>query len=461
MITKHLTHGTSSIYQTEDAILTGTKMAYSLNGFSGSGYADELIEEGSNVSFNVSMPSDSYYDIIVSYSSPKGFKKNLLMVDDYFYGEILTPKCSNFSEINILSCFFKAGYHNIKILKAHGGIFIDYIKITETSSHSTLNSDFSLCNTNSSKETKAVMNYLKSIYSKGILTAQHTSAASGPEIDYIFNVTGKYPAIRGFDLLSYSSATETKAASVAAISEINNNKGTVEEIIRWYEKGGLPIICWHWFSPLKGRDKSFYTDFTDFNLEKALISDTEENKALLADIDEIARQLIILKDKNIPVLWRPLHEADGGWFWWGSKGPEAYKKLYYLIFERYTKIFNLNNLIWVWNAPKKGWYPGDDYVDIASIDVYGPAGNYGPVKSAASYTLELTNSKKPIALAENGPIPDPDILIETETPWLWYMPWWGMHALDGIHNSKEHLRKVYNHPYTIKLNDLPDFKSIV
>ncbi|WP_169911538.1 glycosyl hydrolase [Clostridium oryzae] len=458
MITKYSNYGSYFIYKAEDAILTGTEIVSSIQGYSGSGYADKLTKEEANISVIAEFNTDGYYDISISYISPDGPRKNFLMVDDYFYGEFLTSQCDNFSETVICNCFFKAGKHNVKIQKFHGDIAIDYIKIAKAGAPAPLKSNFSLCNEKASKEARAVMNYLKSIYGKKILTAQHTSAASGPEIDYIYEVTGSLPAIRGFDLLSYSHCTETMDASESIVSEIANNKGTIEEIINWYSKGGIPIICWHWFSPIVGKDRSFYTDLTDFNLNLALTDGTEENKALLADIDEIARQLSILKKANIPVLWRPLHEAEGGWFWWGAKGPEAYKKLYYLIFDRYTKVFDLNNLIWVWNAPKEGWYPGNDFVDIASIDVYAPAGNYGPVKISADYVLDLTDGEKPVALAENGSIPDPDLLIQTETPWLWYMPWWGMHALDGIHNSKEHLKKVYNHPYTIKLKDLPSFK---
>ena len=77
--------------------------------------------------------------------------------------------------------------------------------------------------------------------------------------------------------------------------------------------------------------------------------------------------------------WRPFHEACGRWFWWGSKGAEVCIKLYRLMYDRYVNYHKLNNLIWVWNSPKKEWNPGDDVVDIYSVDYYAPIGNHGDV----------------------------------------------------------------------------------
>ena len=78
-------------------------------------------------------------------------------------------------------------------------------------------------------------------------------------------------------------------------------------------------------------------------------------------------------DEHIPILWRPFHEAEGSWFWWGREGAEPCKKLYRLMFERFTERHRLDNLIWVQNSPKIENYPGDDVVDIISRDLYPPA----------------------------------------------------------------------------------------
>ena len=79
---------------------------------------------------------------------------------------------------------------------------------------------------------------------------------------------------------------------------------------------------------------------------------------LIRDIDAISEQLKILQDNNVTVLWRPLHEASGGWFWWGCRGKDAYQWLWNLMYERQTHYHKLNNLIWVWNGQDPDWYVG-------------------------------------------------------------------------------------------------------
>ena len=92
---------------------------------------------------------------------------------------------------------------------------------------------------------------------------------------------------------------------------------------------------------------------------------------MIRDIDAIAVELTKLRDAHVPVLWRPLHEAEGGWFWWGAQGPKNYVRLYRLLYDRLTKVHKLDNLIWVYTSGgKPEWYPGDDVVDIIGADAY-------------------------------------------------------------------------------------------
>lgn len=262
------------------------------------------------------------------------------------------------------------------------------------------------------------------------------------------------PAIFGFDLLSYTASSETPESNFECIDEVVNNRGTVESALKIAKNNnGIISLCWHWFSPLNGKDKSFYTKNTRFNLENALIDGTHENIALIIDLDCISEELKTFRDNNIPILWRPLHEACGGWFWWGAHGHEAYIKLYRLMYDRYINYHGLNNLIWVWNSPKKDWYPGDDVVDINSNDYYAPIDDNGPLTIEFLNTENIPNELKPVALGENGPIPDPSILKETSTPWIWFMVW---NNVSGIMewNSTEKLKAVFNNSYVLNLRDL-------
>src|ERR1700709_1516220 len=90
--------------------------------------------------------------------------------------------------------------------------------------------------------------------------------------------------------------------------------------------------------------KGFYSYGTTFNLTAALADTAGSDYALLlSDMDAIAKQLLRLQAANVPVLWRPLHEADGTWFWWGAYGPESAKSLYRLMYQRYTTVHKLRN----------------------------------------------------------------------------------------------------------------------
>lgn len=353
-----------------------------------------------------------------------------------------------------------AGTHDVS-LKSYDHTFrLERVELEAVRKPELPKPDFRPVNPDASPEVKKLMHYLSTIYGKHMLTGQHTNAAKNPELDYIHRVTGKRPALFGFDLLSYSRATATRNATQEAVTEIEGNRGSVEKAIEWHkEYGGIVTLCWHWFAPTGGEDKSFYTKHTDFDLRRGLEPGTAEQERLMADMDEIARQLIRLRDAGVPVLWRPLHEADGGWFWWGARGADPYKRLYRLMFDRYTNHFKLNNLIWVWNAPHPDWYPGDDVVDIIGDDIYEPGGNHGPLVSAFEHAVSLAGGTKPVALTENGPIPDPDLLVQNGAAWLWYMPWWGEWCEDENVTSKDMLRRVYDHPYTLTLEDLPDWAA--
>ncbi|WP_274361305.1 glycosyl hydrolase [Paenibacillus thermotolerans] len=440
------------VFEAEDGINAGTSVASDLAGYSGSGYVTAFDNDGDQVEVRVRIPEDGHYALIVRHASLQGPKRNHLFVNGDAYGELISPQTEGFIDAEVGTLYFNAGVHTVTIAKSWGNIDVDCIKLRPSTSPAPIRADFDPVNPEAGAEVRSLMRYFKDIYGKKIITGQHTATAEGPELEYIRSVTGKLPALRGFDFLSYSHATETRNPSEHKIWETEANKGSVEQAIEWHKKhNGIVAFCWHWYAPTGGEDKSFYTKHTDFDLTKAFDPESNEHKALLADMDEIAVQLRRLQQEGVPVLWRPLHEADGKWFWWGAKGPEPYKKLYRWMYERFTSCHKLHHLIWVWNAPHPDWYPGDDVVDIAGMDIYVAPGNYGPLKCAFDYCSSIT--AKPIALTENGPIPDPGKLIESHTPWLWYMPWYGEHCTDST--SQNQLKRIYEHPYTVTLTDLP------
>lgn len=174
-------------------------------------------------------------------------------------------------------------------------------------------------NKNAIREVQAVLDYLAAVEGKHILTGQHTQTMAQEELQYIHAVTGKYPALCGFELLSYSPNIRRETADAVCLKEVDENKGTLAKAWEWAEKGGLITFTWHWFSPLGGRNKSFYSRNTEFDAKRALVEGTAEHEAFLHDLDAMAELLQPFCEKHVPILWRPFHEAEGDWFWWGRQ----------------------------------------------------------------------------------------------------------------------------------------------
>ncbi len=310
------------------------------------------------------------------------------------------------------------------------------------------------CNPNAQQEVRDLLACLNRIEGKGILTGQHTQTYGQEELAVILRETGKLPAICGFELLSYSPNIPLENASQDCLAEVSNNRGTLDLAMAWAKRGGILAFTWHWFSPLGGRDKSFYTENTDFDAQAALIEGTREHIALLNDLDHMAKLLAPFCDAHIPILWRPFHESEGQWFWWGAKGMETARELYRLMYRRYTQVHHLDNLIWVWNNPCEEGYVGDEYCDVISRDQYPAPHAYGSFRDQYDGLKSITSADKGAAIAETGVIPDGDLLVADHVPWLWYMTWSRDFALTEKHNSFAALRSLYHHDYAITLDKL-------
>jgi mannan endo-1,4-beta-mannosidase len=314
--------------------------------------------------------------------------------------------------------------------------------------------DTNPCNPTASAEARRVLQTLAGLCGKGILTGQHTQTVAQEELAYIRKVTGKEPALCGFELLAYSPNIDYAGSGAECLTEVEENKHTLERAWDWAERKGLITFTWHWFSPLGGSDKAFYQKNTPFDARLALIEGTAEREALLSDMDVMAGLLKPFCEKKVPILWRPFHEADGEWFWWGSRGSETAKGLYRLMFERFTGAYGLNNLIWVWNSPSAEGYVGDDVCDVISRDVYLPAHTHSDYAEQYDELIKITPAPKITALGETGPVPDIARLARTRVPWTWFMTWSKSLCGEEI-TGRETLKAAYDHPYAVTLDTLP------
>jgi mannan endo-1,4-beta-mannosidase len=213
-----------------------------------------------------------------------------------------------------------------------------------------------------------------------------------------------------------------------------------ENLISFAGQGHVIALCWHWNAPANLLDiadepwwKGFYTKATTFDVAKALADTNSIGYALLLrDMDAIAAQLGKFSAADIPVLWRPLHEAEGGGFWRGTKGPGPFKQLWRLLFYRLTVYHGLHNLIWVYSTdksnPDPAWYPGDNVVDVIGFDGY-PKDRDDTLRPAWANLKKRFDGKKLIALTEFGGVPDVERMQNYGVWWSWFSSWTGQTSL--------------------------------
>ncbi len=297
---------------------------------------------------------------------------------------------------------------------------------------------YDLSNPNANEATRRVYAYLCSLGGKNTLSAQQESTWMGSadyEMDYILEKTGKLPAIRGLDYMS------------------DDFEGVNRRSLQWWQEGGLVTICWHTGADFSGEWKDcMETAVPDW--DAVFTQGTAEHEALLAGMDKAGMALRELQEQGVTVLWRPFHEFDGKWFWWGKGGPENFVKLWRMMYRHFTDDLGLNNLIWVLGYSHlyrdyDGWYPGDGYVDVIGSDSYE-----GGVQNKLYQALTQITQTKPFAFHECGTNPTAGELATT--PWAWFMTWHTSFITEE--NIPQALFNLYNSDYVITKDELPSFR---
>lgn len=447
------------VIEAETGTRTGTQLSTSLTGFTGTGYVTGFDADNDKVSLSIQSTA-GIYKIYVRYASPSGDKWNFVHVNGQNLGSVAFPASGSFKETLVGKVWLNDGSNTIDIVKDWGYFDLDNIRLEASAPFQFNQVVSSLVTPSSSRRTDSLYQFLKKTYGKVILSGQYGGET---EFKKINDISGKTPVIRGFDMMDYS---PSRAERGAVSTE-------VEKAIAWDKQKGITTFCWHWNAPKDlidqpGKEwwRGFYTDATTFDVTKAMSNPGgEEYNLIIRDIDAIAVQLKRLKDANIPVLWRPLHEAEGKWFWWGAKGAEPCKWLWKLVYNRLVTEHQLNNLIWVWtstgNPDAIQWYPGDEYVDIIGADIYLPAGNYSSSFILFDNMATIYSGKKIITMSENGSIPDPQTLFSESAAWSFFATWSGDFITDGKANSTTHINTVFNHEYVITLDEIDQVDAII
>ncbi|KAJ7235192.1 mannan endo-1,4-beta-mannosidase-like protein [Mycena rebaudengoi] len=441
-------------YQAENGVLSGTEVQTTEVGYTGTGYVGSFDAATDNLTFTVKSDALKLYDLNVTYQAPYGEKYTSLSLNGAGAGQIHFPAINTFTAVAGGQVLLNAGNNTITFNTNWGWYNIDKISLAPSAPRAPHRVSSLTVNPRTTPHTKNLLKYLIRNYGSRILSGQQDPASYA----WVEQNVGESPAMLGLDMMDYSPSRV----------EHGTNSTAVEDAITFNARGGIITFVWHWNAPSGLIDtiehpwwSGFYTDATTFNLATALANKTSADyKLLIRDIDAISVQLLRLQKAGISVLWRPLHEADGGWFWWGrDQNPAPAKELYRILYNRLTTVHGLNNLLWVWNSVNPDWWPGDDVVDIASYDSYPTKGDHGPVSVQYNSLVSLTKDRKLIALAEVGTIPDAELLKAYEADWSFFMTWGGEFIQDGLSNSLDFLKKLYKNDFVLNLPDVKGWQK--
>ncbi|MBP1617367.1 MAG: beta-mannosidase [Bacteroidetes bacterium] len=316
----------------------------------------------------------------------------------------------------------------------------------------------SLCTPSPSSQAAKVYDFLKENFGNKVISGTMANVNYNiEEAQWVYDQTGKWPALTCIDYLHlmYSPANWIDYSDISILQN-------------WWNNNGLVAAMWHWNVPKSegSTDYTFGVD-TQFKASNATVDGTWENTVVKADLEKISAYLLLLKNADIPVIWRPLHEASGNiyqytggtaWFWWGNDGADAYKKLWKYMFD-YFQGKGLNNLIWVWTTETadSDFYPGDDYVDIVGCDIYPSSDVHASQSATFNKVLGITN-KKMITLSECGGIPNPNLMYANGDMWSWFMPWYGDYTTSDTQNGAAYWKTIMSNSLVVTRDQMPSLK---
>ncbi|TQM82651.1 mannan endo-1,4-beta-mannosidase [Saccharothrix saharensis] len=264
-----------------------------------------------------------------------------------------------------------------------------------------------------------VVDYLKRITGTRTVTGMHNKEPNSDPARHtakVHAITGVYPGLWGGDFLF-------------AQDDVAHRQTMVDQAKTEWRNGSLVTLTWHVCPPTRptscGWDAGVNDDLTDAQWSQLVTDGTALNNAWKARLDEVVPFLRQLLDAGVQPLFRPLHEMNDGWSWWGGRpGANGSRRLYQLTHDHLVRTRGLTGMAWVWNvkdldpAGIAAYYPGPAYTDVVSLDAWN---SFWP--SATYYdTLRSLAQGKPLALAEVGRVPSPGELA-SQPEWAYFMAW--------------------------------------
>ena len=295
------------------------------------------------------------------------------------------------------------------------------------------------------------------------------------------SVTGSHPAVIGVDFSGLYGRPD---------SMIEKEKESLRKNISdTYNRGGVTTVAWHFNNPVSGTN-FYWNDSTAAAAVKNIIpggSHHEKYKTILKTIADLANSIKGLDGKTIPVIFRPYHEFDGDWFWWGKSHCtiDEFKTLWRFTVSYLRDSLQVHNFIYAFSPDNRFFtedqylerYPGDEWVDMAGVDNYGDFGRDGKYNVEAGIKkLKIVSdyahkAGKLAAFTETGleSIPNPTWWTETllkalrsEKMQLCYVLVWRNDVRSPTHFyapfpgqvSEADFIKFYEDPYTLFEKDL-------
>jgi mannan endo-1,4-beta-mannosidase len=301
--------------------------------------------------------------------------------------------------------------------------------------------------------TRAILSYIAGLEShseKRMLSGQFTDFGDNGTLgilDGIHKQSGHWPALAGFDYVNFAyGGLTTKVSNQSAIA--------------WWRSGGLVTIGVHLYNPANPQKRG--QNDKGVELAELLRPGAAIHAKWMQELDELAAGLQELREAGVVVLWRPFHEMNGRWFWWGGKPPADFVMVWRHMFDYFTAVKHLDNLIWVY-SPNQGnnaadYYPGYDHVDIVAIDVYTDHIDPAHIKGYQA----LARLPKPFGFGEYGPHgghPPGDydyrrLIAGVERYFpraTFFMSWNAKWSLA----ENQHVRELLEHSWMVNREDLP------
>lgn len=357
--------------------------------------------------------------------------------------------------------------------------------------------ELELVDKQATKETQALFYNLKELSKKHILFGHQHATEYGHGWSNEENksdvklVTGSHPAVIGVDFLGLSGSSKDNIERI--------KEGLKKNIVDTYNRGGVTSVAWHFINPVTPETGFYWKDSVSIAAVANIVpggSHHQQYKEILGTIADLAKSTIGEDGTLAPMIFRPYHEFDGAWFWWGDphSSKEDFIDLWKFTVTYLRDTLQVHNFIYAFSPDNRfnseeeflKWYPGDEFVDLVGMDNYGDFGREGKYNLEAGLAkLKIISdyakkSGKLAAFTETGLESIPNLTwwtesllktLKSDSLELCYVLVWRNDVNSNTHyyapfpgqSSVPDFLKFYNDPFTLfekDLNNLYKMKSI-